>query len=204
MHQFLNIICFFQDSRETPLPRYDEEELPSPPPIPFDKIPTMTSHNLPMTSHNLPMASHVMLQQDEIQCDESRHEEIQRDEINPDESNDDETLPLVQWTNNAEITANPVNPHSIYVNPGLRLDQHHSHIQVNHETRYEPNQNNPFNADIRIDSNPVRQDPLPRLPGFNPQHDEEPKYARVDLRTKRTSKHTDSREGTPVRLRRRG
>ena len=138
-----------QDSRETPLPRYEDDELPSPPPVPEKS-----------SSHNSSL--------------------IRRDES----SLDDETHPLVQWgfdstESDAIVTAN--NPDSHQLNPlnAFPVNPH----PVNLESRF---------------------DPLPRPPFVPHQQDEEPKYARVDLRNKRSSKHADSREGTPVRHRRRG
>jgi hypothetical protein len=58
-----------------------------------------------------------------------------------------------------------------------------------------------LNPDVRlVTANPdVRFSPLP-LP---PNQDEEPKYARVDVRHKRGSKLGESRGGTPVRHRKR-
>jgi hypothetical protein len=100
-------------------------------------------------------------------------------QIRRDESSlDDETHPLVQWgfdntESNAVVVANP--------------EQHNPLNVVNPH---------PVNLESRFD-------PLPRPPFLQHQLDDEPKYARVDLRNKRSSKHADSREGTPVRHRRR-
>jgi hypothetical protein len=146
-----------------------------------------------------------------------------------DESIDDDFLPLVHWTMDAannesvvrltnSIQVNPdprlVEDNPLHANPDLRFD---TPIQVNHELRFDPLPNPPaFQQQQQHQQQQHQYQQQHQQQQQQQQHhqqhqyqqqksqDEEPKYARVDLRNKRSSKNADSREGTPVRYRRRG
>jgi hypothetical protein len=136
-----------------------------------------------------------------------------------DESIDDDFLPLVHWTMDAANNESVVRlTNSIQVNPDPRLEEDnllHANpdmrfdppIQVNHELRFDPLPNPPtFQQQHQQQQQQQQQYQQHQQQQYQqqPSQDEEPKYARVDLRNKRSSKHADSREGTPVRYRRRG
>jgi hypothetical protein len=146
-----------------------------------------------------------------------------------DESIDDDFLPLVHWTMDAANNESVVRlTNSIQVNPDPRLEEDnplHANpdlrfdppIQVNHELRFDPLPNPPTfqqqqqhqyqqHQQQQHKQHQQHQQQQHQQQQYQQQQsqDEEPKYARVDLRNKRSSKHADSREGTPVRYRRRG
>ena len=133
-----------------------------------------------------------------------------------DESIDDDFLPLVHWTMDAANNESVVRlTNSIQVNPDPRLEEDnllHANpdlrfdppIQVNHELRFDPLPNPPTFQQQHQQQQQQYQQHQQQQYQQQPSQDEEPKYARVDLRNKRSSKHADSREGTPVRYRRRG
>ena len=143
------------------MPRYEDDELPSPPALPFK------------SSHS---ASHATSHQSSL--------------LRRDESIDDDSLPLVQWPldcSDAQVTR----PTASHVDVEVFPTRHVSEVYVE-----------PVSEPVIPDSG----SPPPLPPHFKQPHDDEPKYARVDVRNKRSSKQLahDSREGTPLRNRRRG
>ena len=143
------------------MPRYEDDELPSPPALPFK------------ASHS---ASHTTSHQSSL--------------LRRDESIDDDSLPLVQWPlecSDAQVTRVT----------SSHVDSEHFPMRHVSEVYVEP---------VSEPVNPDPENPPPLPPHFKPEVDDEPKYARVDVRNKRSSKQLaqDSREGTPLRHRRRG
>ena len=130
-----------------------------------------------------------------------------------DESIDDESLPLVQWPLDGptEVVVQQVaQAESSFDNdaPASGSGSECVHVLANH--RSPSAQVNPdycsnldqMNPELRLEPPPL---PPPHFKQQQQQQDEEPKYARVDLRNKRSSKlATESREGTPMRHRKRG